>query len=166
MRSFLGLVNYYSGFIQYCSAIAAPLTDLTRKSESDIIRWTSECQAAFDYLKQAMASAPVLKPPDYNFPFILQTDASDKGVGAVLSQIEHEKDHPFSKKILVRERKFSTTEKELLAIVMACKKFYPYLVGRRFTVESDHRALQYILQKEPATARNGYLDFEINYKPG
>ena len=108
VRSFLGLVNYYSDLIQNCSAIAAPLTDLTRKSESDIIRWTSECQAAFKNLKQAMASAPVLRPTDYNLPFILQTDASDKGVGAVLSQIEHEKDHPiyfFSKKLLVKERK-------------------------------------------------------------
>ena len=123
-----------------------------------------------------MASASVLRLPDYNLPFILQTDASDKGVGAVLSQIEHEKDHPiyfFSKKLLVRERKFSTTEKELLAIVMACKKFYPYLVGSRFTVQSDHRALQYILQKEPTTARMSRwleslqdLDFEIKYKPG
>ena len=106
VRSFLGLTVYYRKFIPDYATLAAPLTDLTRKTKPNQVAWTPECAAAFDQLKDSLCASPVLKSPDWNKPFILQTDASDRGVGAVLSQSEDDgNDRPvayFSRKLLPR----------------------------------------------------------------
>ena len=110
--------------------MAAPLTDR---------------EGAFQKLKQLLCSEPILRSPDFSRPFVLQTDASDRGVGAVLSQCDDEgQDHPiafFSRKLLPREERYSTVEKECLAIVLGAKSFRVYLLGRPFKVQTDHRAL-------------------------
>ena len=168
-------MNYYSDFIRGRSGIAAPLTDLLQDKHPEPIIWTLESSLAFQKLKRAIAEAPVLAPPNFDLPFKVQTDASDRGVGAILSQTDKDSEHPYfySKKLLDRERRYSTTEKELLAIVLSCKKFYTYLVGRHFIIKTDHRPLQFIMKKDPTTGRMARwldalreLDFTIEYRRG
>ena len=88
VRVFLGLTGYYRKFIPAYANLAVTLTDLTRKSAPTRVRWTSECEKAFQSLKEALCSRPILRSPDLDKEFILQTDASDRGVGAVLSQFD------------------------------------------------------------------------------
>ena len=148
VRSFLGLAGYYRRFIPDFSAVAAPLTDLTRACEPNGIKWGSKCEGAFNKLKEALTSAPVLWSPDFKKSFLLQTDASELGVGGVLSQCDEEgRDHPiayYSRKLLPRERNYATIEKECLAIKLSIEHFQVYLMGNPFTVQTDHRALQWL----------------------
>ena len=137
VRAFLGLTGYYA-------TVALPLTDLTKKLLPDKVKWSAECDTAFRSLKDVLCRAPVLGNPD--FP---QTDASDRGVGAVLSQIgEDGQEDPvvayFSKKLLPRECRNSTVEKECLAIKLGVEAFRVYLLGRDFTVQTDHRSLVWL----------------------
>ena len=88
VRTFLGLAGYYRKFIPNFASVAAPLTDLTRKSAPNQVQWSEECETAYCRLKAAMCSSPVLEALDFQKLFILQTDASEQGVGAVLSQKE------------------------------------------------------------------------------
>ncbi len=146
VRAFLGLAGYYRRFIPNYASIAAPLSDLTRKQGNHHkFEWTDECQAAFEMLKNTLSSTPVLRNPDFNRTFILQTDASNRGIGAVLSQVDETGvEHPiafFSKKLLPREERYSTVEKECLAIKLGVQAFRVYLLGRSFVVQTDHRAL-------------------------
>ena len=142
------MTGYYRKFIPNYATIALPLTDLTRKNSPNKIEWSSELDAAFGSLKSELCSAPVLASPDFNRPFILQTDASDRGVGAVLSQCDDEGlDHPvayFSRKLLPREERYSMIEKECLAIKLGVKAFKVYLLGKPFMVQTDHRALEWL----------------------
>ena len=87
VRSFLGLSGYYRKFIPEFSKVASPLSDLTKKNMFKTVKWTSQCEKAFGQLKQALTKAPVLITPDWDKPFILQTDVSATGLGYVLSQI-------------------------------------------------------------------------------
>ena len=99
---------------------ALPLTDLTKKTSPNQVRWDSKCSQAFEQLKQLLCSSPILRSPDVSCPFRLQTDASDRGVGAVLTQRGEE--HPvsyYSRKLLPREQRYSTVKNELLAIKLA-----------------------------------------------
>ena len=148
LRTFLGLTGYYRRFIPHYSSIAAPLTDLTRKSASNTVTWNKSADNAFIQLKEALCSSPVLRGPNFDRPFILQSDASDKGVGAVLSQIDDTgDDHAvafYSRKLLSREQKYSTIEKECLAIKDGISAFRVYLLGKRFTIQTDHRALVWL----------------------
>ena len=125
VRTFLGLIGYYRRFIPDYATLAAPLTDLTRKSASSKVEWTAQCDRAFQELKRRLCMAPVLQSPDFSRPFVLQTDASDRGVGAVLAQQdENNCDHPvayFSRKLRPREQRYSTVEKECLAIRLGSK---------------------------------------------
>ena len=109
VRSFLGLAGYYSKFIPNYASTAAPLTDLTRKNSPAHVHWTGECSLAFGKLKTALSTAPVLQAPDMQKEFVLQTDASDRSVGAVLSQRdEHDAEHPvayYSRKLLYTKRR-------------------------------------------------------------
>lgn len=127
---------------------AIPLTDLTKKSLPDSVKWSSECEAAFVILKKALCGAPVLSNPNFGREFILQTDASDRGVGAVLSQVGEDKlERPvayFSRKLLPREVKYSTIEKECLAIKLGVEAFRVYLLGRNFVIQTDHRSLVWL----------------------
>ena len=147
VRAFLNLTGYYRKFIPNYASIATSLTDLTRKSEPNSVKWTGDCVSAFQRLNFLLSSAPVLRAPDFTKTFILQTDASDRGVGAVLSQRYEEDDQPvafFSRKLLPREERYSTVEKKCLAIKLAVQAFRVYLLGRSFTIETDHRALKWL----------------------
>ena len=148
VRGFLGLMGYYRKFIPNYAEVACPITDLTKKTAPQWVVWTDACQKAFQELKKLLCSELVLKGPDFNSPFILQTDTSDRGVGAVLSQLDEAgNDHPvafFSRKLLPREERYSTVKRECLAIKFACYSFRVYLLGRPFTIQTDHRALEWL----------------------
>ena len=148
VRSFLGLVGYYRKFIPNFSSRAAVLTDLTRAKSPTKIKWQDIHELAFQDLKRALHRPPILKPPNWNYEFILQVDASNRGLGAILSQIDLEGlEHPVayaSRKLQPREEKLSTTEKECLAIVWAVELFRYYLFGRKFRLQTDHNPLVWL----------------------
>ena len=156
IRSFLGLVGYYRRFLPNFSAISAPLSDLTRKGQPTKVRWGPEQENAFITLITQLSQSPILCLPDFQKDFILQTDASDTGIGAVLLQDYGGYRFPIyyaSKKLLDRERRYSVIEKECLAIVWAIQKFQNYLYGKEFTLETDHQPLVYLNKSKVANAR-------------
>ncbi|CAM4626007.1 unnamed protein product [Lepidochelys kempii] len=148
VQSFLGLAGYYRRFVPHYSQIAAPLTDLTKKKQPNAVQWTGKCQKAFNQLKATLMSDPVLRAPDFDKPFLVTTDASERGVGAVLMQKGPDQEfHPvvfLSKKLSERESNWSVTEKECYAIVYALEKLRPYVWGRRFHLQTDHAALKWL----------------------
>ncbi len=157
VRTFLGLTGYYRRFIPSYASIATPLTDLIRKSLPNKVVWTRECDQAFRKLKELLCSAPVLHNPDFDKDFLLQTDASDRGMGAVLSQRDTDGyDHPvayYSRKFLPREERYSTIEKECLAIKLGVQAFKVYLLGRPFTIYTDHRSLVWLDRLKDSNTR-------------
>ena len=156
VRRFLGLAGYYRRFIPSFSEVAAALTDLTKKDMPNKVKWTENCQKSFQALKNALERQPVLVSPDYSKPFLLQVDASERGLGAVLAQEDangHE--HPIvycSRKLLERERHLSTTEKECLGIIWSLKLLRPYLLGHEVILETDHNPLVW-LEKVKGTSQ-------------
>ena len=119
VRTFLGLTGYYRWFIPNYASIATTLSDLTRKKQPNTVQWTPDAQVAFRQLKSILRVSSVLQTPDFMKPFIVQTDASERGVGVVLSQESADgTDKPvayFSRKLLSREEKYSIIEKECLS---------------------------------------------------
>ncbi|XP_078694909.1 uncharacterized protein LOC144923898 [Branchiostoma floridae x Branchiostoma belcheri] len=150
VRAFIGLVNYYKDFIPNMANIATPLTNLLKKNKPNYIQWDADCATAFHKLKEVLSSEPVLKVADHDKPFVIQVDACDNGVGAVLSQADEEgRDHPIayrSQKLSERQKKWSTIEKECYAILFAIEQFRYYVYGRPFTVQSDHKPLTWLGQ--------------------
>ncbi|KAG8173584.1 hypothetical protein JTE90_009309 [Oedothorax gibbosus] len=132
------LAGYYSRYIPMFSSIAAPLTDsLKGKARKGPITWTKECEEAFDKLNNCLCNYPVLYSPDYQKPFIVETDASDQGMGVVLSQLadNETEEHPIiylSKKFTSVEKRYSVSEKECAAIIFAVSKLKCYLDGNFF----------------------------------
>nr|GFC83558.1 retrotransposable element Tf2 [Tanacetum cinerariifolium] len=114
-----GLTGYYRKFIKGYALISQPLTKLLKKNA---FVWTKEAQSAFVHLKEVMVNAPVLKLPDFNEPFIVETDASGEGIGVVLQQSGHPIAY-YSKKLAPRHHSLSTYEKELLAVIQALHKW-------------------------------------------
>ncbi|KAG1928644.1 interferon-induced very large GTPase 1-like [Pimephales promelas] len=156
VRQFLGLAGYYRRFVPNYSDLASPLTDLTKKGAPDTVQWTEQCQQAFTQIKAALCGGPLLHAPDFSLPFILQTDASDKGLGAVLSQEVEGEERPvlyISRKLSKRETMYSTIEKECLAIRWAVLTLRYYLLGREFTLCSDHAPLQWLHRMKDTNAR-------------
>lgn len=141
VRAFLGLAGYYRRYIPNFAEIATPLTNLTKKKMLNRVVWTPMHQQAFVQLKNLLTSKPILHSPDMEKSFILQTDASETGIGAVLSQSDAEGDERpvayYSRKLLPRETRYATVEKECLAVVSGVKFF---MEGTKFTVETDHRS--------------------------
>ena len=175
VRSFLGLASYYRRFIQNFAEIAAPLHRLTAKT-TEKFKWSHDCDLAFRALKEKLVSAPVLAFPCFEQKFVLDCDASDYGLGAVISQRqdETEKVIAYASRVLEdRERRYSTTKKEMLAMVYAIKHFRHYLYGRPFTVRTDHNALKWLQSfKEPEGQVARWLetlaqdDYKIEHRPG
>ncbi|GIL68882.1 hypothetical protein Vafri_22136, partial [Volvox africanus] len=146
LRKFLGLTNYFRKFIDRYSILAAPLTSLTRKGAfSSVDSWTPECQEAFTAVKQAVGADIVLRFPDDSLPFRIEvvSDTSIHGTGAVLLQ-EGKPVAFLSKKFSGAERKYTTGEQELLAVVHALREWRCYLEGRAFVVKTDHKPLTFL----------------------
>ena len=151
IKSFLGLAGFYRRFIPNFSSIASPLTDLTKKNRPNSIKnWQDHHERAFQTLKNRLTSSPILRLPVFQEgkPFVLRTDASDIGLGAVLLQdFEGEGRLPIayaSKKLLPRERNYSVIEKECSGIIWGVEKFRKYLYGVEFLPETDHKPLSYM----------------------
>ena len=152
----MGLAGYYRCFIPNFSSLAAPLTDLTRKGQPEKVCWTPEVEEAFGRVKEALTSSPVLRAPDFSCPFLLQTDASDTGLGAVLSQVQEGEEHPIiyiSRKLSPAERKYAAVEREALAIKWAVLELRYYLLGRKFTLVTDRAPLQWMARAKDTNAR-------------
>jgi len=174
LKSPVGLVRYYRKFIPQFSKIAAPLHKLLKKDAKYM--WEESQEIAFRTLKQKLTSQPILQYPYFSREFILTTDASNYGAGAVLSQGHIGKYLPIayaSRNSNKAERNYSTVEKELAAIVWGIKQFRPYLYGRKFKIVSDHKPLTWIMSvKDPGSRllrwriKLAEYDYEIVYKPG
>ncbi|KAK3708498.1 hypothetical protein QZH41_003116 [Actinostola sp. cb2023] len=174
VRSFLGLVSYYRRFIPGFSDTAHPLHRLT-EAKTDF-QWTPQCQLAFDELKNLLTSAPVLAYPTRYDEFVLDTDASDHGIGAVLSQIQDgvEKPIAFASRTLSKsERNYCVTRRELLAIFEFVKHHRHYLQGTKFHIRTDHAPLRSVLKaKEPEGQLARWIEylstfeFDIHHREG
>lgn len=170
LRGFLGLSGYYRKFIRHYAIISNPLTSLLKKGA--VFVWTDAQETAFQVLKEALYSAPVLALPDFALPFVVETDACDVGIGAVLSQ----KGHPIafvSRALVPRNRGLSVYEKEYLAILLAVQQWRPYLQLREFVIKTDHKSLTHLTdqclhtdwQQKALTKLMG-LQYIVQYKKG
>ena len=176
IQSFLGMTGFYRQFIQDYSEITKPITDLLKKKA--VFKWTSECQDAFNQLKQCLINSPILRLPNKIGRFTLMTDASDFALGAVLSQDHEGTDYVIayiSKKLNPTEQRYHVNEKEGMAIIWAVhKKFRKFLHGRRFKVITDSLTAKSMITKtEPKNARVARwvmvlqeYDFEIEHREG
>lgn len=154
LREFLGLTGYYHRFVCSYASIASPLTDLLKK---DPFQWSDAAQHSFDALKMAMASTPVLTLPNFKEEFILETDASDLGIGVVLMQREHLISY-FSKKLSFRMQKASAYNVwELYAITEAVRKWRQYLLRRKFVIRTDQKNLSGIARSSSTNTRTTTL---------
>ncbi|GFV15944.1 retrovirus-related Pol polyprotein from transposon 17.6 [Trichonephila clavipes] len=174
LRSFLGLCTYYRKFVKGFSNIARPLHKLTESKQK--FQWTKECEDSFLQLKEALTSSPILIYPQPDKPFILDTDASNESVGAVLSQEIDGQERVvayWSKCLSKPERNYCVTRKELLAIVKAIEHFHHYLYGQKFLLRTDHASLTWLMNfrnTEGQVARwiqrlNEYY-FDIRHRKG
>ena len=175
VRQFLGFVSYYRRFIQNFSEIAKPLHALTHKHASFV--WSPETQASFDKLKSCLLSSPVLGYPDPSREFILDTDASDVAIGAVLSQLDDQGRETViaygSATLSKSQRNYTATNRECYAVVHFCESFRHYLLGSKFTLRTDHAALVWLASfKSPDgmlarwIERLSIFTYEIVHRPG
>ena len=174
VRSFLGLTSYYRRFIYEYAHIAKPLHELTEGGKEFL--WTEACDKAFCTLKKNLASTPVLAYPTLDDMFILDTDASGVAIGAVLSQVQTGTEKViayFSRALRRAERNYCTTRRELLAVVDGIRHFHHYLYGRKFTVRTDHGALQWLMSFKDLEGQMarwleilGTYDYQVVYRPG
>lgn len=171
IKSYLGVTNYYRKFIKDYAKIAKPLTKVLKKGEK-IDCENYQYVEAFNKLKEIITNAPVLAYPDFDKQFHINTDASNVAIGAVLQQDQH-LISCFSRTLNSAEQNYSTIEKELLAVVEACKHFRPYIYGRRFVIETDHKPLTWLWSLKTPNSRLirwkiklEEYDFEIKYKKG
>ena len=175
--SFLGLASYYRKFIRNFAAIASPLYDITGKNQK--YQWNPEAEEAFNTLRTALTSTEqVLTLPDFEKQFKLETDASNTAIGAILSQQKEEEKvwKPcayFAKHLSKTQRNYCTSERELLAIVLAIEHFKQFLYGTEFIVVTDHQPLQWLMtRKNPAPKLARYITrleqytFTIEYRQG
>lgn len=178
LQRFLGFANFYRRFIRSYSSVAAPLHVLTSPGTS--FRWTPAAEEAFQHLKQRFCSAPILTLPDPNQQFVVEVDASDVGVGAVLSQRSSvdNKIHPcafFSRRLSPAERNYNIGDRELLAIKLALEEWRQWLEGtpQPFLVWTDHKNLEYIRTAKRLNPRQARwslffnrFNFSLSYRPG
>lgn len=169
LRGFLGLTGYYRKFVRAYGILAKPLTNLLKRKAFE---WSAEAEEAFLALKTAMSTTPVLTLPDFSKQFVVETDACDAGVGAVLMQ----DGHPIaflSKALSLHHKSLSIYEKEFLALIMAVERWRSYLQRGEFIIKTDHQSLTYLedqtlhsTMQRKAMARLMGLQFRIKYKKG
>ena len=176
LRSYLGLLNYYRTFIPRFAHIAAPLHKLLSNKSHYV--WDNDCQKAFEVLNHSLISYPILQCSDPNRPFIIHTDASDYAIGAVLAQKDDDgKEHVvayLSRSLSNHETKYTTTEKECLAVLWSIKKWHYYIADKSFSVFTDHAALKWLMSLKIAPnqrlarwilAFQSY-DYVVHHRPG
>ncbi|XP_043817360.1 uncharacterized protein LOC122725014, partial [Manihot esculenta] len=154
IRSFLGHAGFYRRFIKDFSKITQPLCRLLQQDVP--FNFDDSCKSAFDLIKSLLISAPVIQPPDWTLPFEIMCDASNFAIGAVLGQRIGNSPHVIhyaSRTLDAAQCNYSTTEKELLAVVFALEKFRPYLLGTKVIIYSDHAALRYLIKKKESKPR-------------
>ncbi len=174
VRAFLGMGNYYRRFLQGFSQLVKPLVELTKRDHP--FQWTHECQAAFEELKARLTGTEVMAYPQAECAFILDTDASEHSIGAVLSQVQEGRERvvAYGSRTLNRaERNYCVTDRELLAVKVFVEYYKHYLLGRHFTVRSDHQALRWLFTlREPKDRVARWIeilsayDFSVEYRPG
>ena len=175
VQQFLGFAGYYRRFVRDFASIARPLHRLTEHTSPFV--WTNDCQIAFEELRHRLCSAPILAFPDFSREFILDTDASDVGIGAVLSQVDeegHERVIAYGSRALTKpERRYCVTRRELLAVVQFTRQYRPYLMGRKFILRTDHGSLTWLRNfRDPEgqiarwLERLEELDFDIVHRRG
>ena len=165
-RSFLGFVGYYRKFCPDYATAAKPLNRIAAKGAT--FKWGAEEQEAFDKLRGFIMESPVLAYPDFTKDFLVDTDASLDGAGAVLSQMVDGEERViayFSKTFSPAERNYCVTRRELLAIILSTKHFRPYLYGRRFHLRTDHASLQWLYKrKEPSHQVARWLELLAEFR--
>jgi len=174
VRTFSGLVSYYRTFVCNFAAIARPLHNLTKKGA--VFERTPECKTAFQELKRALTSAPILVAPCDDGTYVLDTDVSDTALGAVLQQEQNGKLHVIgytSRTLTPAEARYCITHRELLRVVFGLKKYRQHLLGRSIIVRMDHAALSYLMKMpEPVGQQGRWLDLlgeyniTIQHRPG
>ena len=174
LRSFLGLASYYRRFIKGFADIAAPLHQLTAKGVP--FQWSAVQEEAFQRLREALVTSPILALPKREGRFTVDTDASNQGIGAVLSQDQNGTERViayFSRRLSRPERNYCVTRRELLAVVAALKQFKTYLYGVPFTLRTDHASLTWLLRfREPEGQVARWLaalqefQFEVQHRAG
>ena len=178
VRQFVGLASYYHRFINGFAKIAQPLHQLTQKDAH--FNWSSECQQSFQQLKNALFKSPALAYPNFSKCFTLETDASIKGLGAVLSQVQEDNRlNPVvdaSRSLSAVEKRYAVTELDTLAVVWAISHFHAYLYGHDVTVHTDHSAVKAVLETPSPSAKHALWwskvyasevrSVQIVYRPG
>ena len=174
VRSFLGLAGYYHRFVKGYATIATPLNHLMKKDQP--FEWTDKTQEAFETLKNALTSSPVLAMPNDSGEFVLDTDACDRAIGAVLSQIQDGEERVIAyagRALDKREINYCVTRKELLSIIYSLRYFKQYLMGRHFRIRTDHAPLTWLRRTpEPVGQQARWLevmeeyDFSVEHRPG
>lgn len=175
VRRILGMAGWYRRFVKNFSEITAPISALTCLSTKKF-SWTPEADVAFAKLKSALISSPVLKSPDFDQMFTIQTDASDVGLGAVLTQGDANEERVIaymSVKLTAAQKKYSATERECLAVLEAIRKFRSYIEGVKFRVITDHASLIWLCNiKDPSSRLTRWalklqeFDFELIHRKG
>ena len=174
LRAYLGLTSYYRRFVPSFSALAQPLYKLTKKDVPFV--WTDACEEAFQQLKQLLMRAPVLAYPNFSRDFLLETDASGLGLGAVLSQSQDDESiRPIafaSRTLQAHEKTYGISELEALGVVWAVRHFRHYIYGHRCTIYMDHEALKSLLNTPHPSGKLAQwgmalqeLDLKIEYRP-
>jgi hypothetical protein len=175
VRAILGLCSYYRRFIKGFSKIAKSINELLQKDTP--LEWTKERNTSFEILKKKLIEAPILQFPNFEKEFILCTDASGKGIGAVLAQLNDEGKEIViayaSKTMNKAEQNYPITEQECLAIIWGVQHFHKFLIGRKFTIVTDHSALKTLkTAKVPKGRRARWMmelqqyNFEVKHRSG
>ena len=173
VRSFVAFCNYYRKFVQNFAEVARPLYLLTSKGLK--FTWTEEHDKAFRTLKKRLLEAPILAFPNFELPFIIDTDASDTALGAVLSQVIDGIEYPiaFESRVLTKtEVNYATTKREALGVVQAVQWFRPYIYGSKCIIRTDHASLQWLFRQNAdgmtfrMVQKLQEYDYQIVHRPG
>jgi len=174
VRQFVGLASWLRRYIRNFATLAAPLIELIKKGYK--WSWTKECESAFNEIRERLINPPVMAAPNFSKPFVIRCDASSVGIGAALLQ-KHDKGYRViqyaSRALSDRERRYSTVERECLAVVWGVEHFRPYIEDEKFTVISDQKSLSWMKHASDPTGklarwmiRLQRYDFDIVYESG